>query len=64
MAEDLLTANGLTLKTDIELKESVYGKFSALFVVSRDLSDIVRYRRDGATLATTCLAPAFKYKLE
>ena len=31
-AEDLLTAKNQTLKTDIELKESVYGKFCALFV--------------------------------
>lgn len=31
-AEDLLTAKNLMLKTDIELKESVYGKFCALFV--------------------------------
>ncbi|EGI59471.1 UPF0195 protein [Acromyrmex echinatior] len=31
-AEDLLMAKNQTLKTDIELKESVYGKFCALFV--------------------------------
>ncbi|KYQ55541.1 hypothetical protein ALC60_05603 [Trachymyrmex zeteki] len=31
-AEDLLTVKNQTLKTDIELKESVYGKFCALFV--------------------------------
>ncbi|KYM90405.1 hypothetical protein ALC53_01837 [Atta colombica] len=31
-AEDLLTAKNQTLKTDIELKETVYGKFCALFV--------------------------------
>ncbi|TGZ32450.1 Uncharacterized protein DBV15_04891 [Temnothorax longispinosus] len=31
-AEDLLTTNNQMLKTDTELKESVYGKFCALFV--------------------------------
>lgn len=31
-AEDLLTAKNQTSKTDTELKESVYGKFCALFV--------------------------------
>lgn len=54
-AEDLLTAKNLTLKTDIELKESVYGKFCALFVC-RISSDIANY--------LSLPLPLFKYKLE
>lgn len=49
-AEDLLTANQ-TLKTDTELKESVYGKFCALFVCcNATFGDCPMPERDDATL--------------
>lgn len=52
-AEDLLAAKNQTLKTDIELKESVYGKFCALFVC-RIAQPFGYCQKDGATLQMTC----------
>jgi len=40
-AEDLLMMKNQTLKTDTDLKESVYGKFCALFVCSICVCDLL-----------------------